>query len=68
VPDEKLLRQVVDARERIREREASVADARRELRAALVAAHDGGWSYAAIGRVLGISRQRVAALLAELPS
>jgi DNA-directed RNA polymerase specialized sigma24 family protein len=65
VPDEELLRQVVRARERIGEREASVMEARRELREALIAAHEGGWSYAAIGRVLGISRQRVAELISR---
>jgi hypothetical protein len=65
VPDEELLRRVIRARERIQEREASVADARRQLSEALVAAREGGWSYAAIGRELGITRQRVAALVRE---
>jgi DNA-directed RNA polymerase specialized sigma24 family protein len=65
VPDDPLLARVLRARQRIREQEADLTEARREFRAALVAAHQGGHSYAAIGRALGVSRQRVAEMIQE---
>ena len=47
--DDPLLSRLLQARERIREQEADLIAARREFRAALVAAHEGGHSYTAIG-------------------
>jgi hypothetical protein len=54
VPDDPLLTRLLEARERIREEEADLS-ARREFRAALVAAHEGGHSYTAIGRAVGVT-------------
>ena len=62
MPDEELLRQVARASERVKKADASLIGARQELREAIRAAHTGGWSYARIASVLGISRQRVAEL------
>jgi DNA-directed RNA polymerase specialized sigma24 family protein len=45
--------------------EASRQEAREQLRQAVVEAHEGGHSYTAIGRVLGVSRQRVAELVQQ---
>jgi DNA invertase Pin-like site-specific DNA recombinase len=44
---------------------AELEDARRELHRAVREAHAGGHSYAAIARVLGISRQRVAEIVRQ---
>ncbi len=65
VPGDPLLSRLLRARERIREQEADLTAARREFRAALVAAHEGGHSYTAIGRALGVTRQRVAEMIQE---
>lgn len=65
VADDPLLTRLLQARERIRAEEADLAAARREFRAALVAAHEGGHSYTAIGRALGVTRQRVAEMIQE---
>ena len=51
---------VVRAAERVRRAEERLLRARAELRAAIVAAHEGGASLAAIARALGVTRQRVA--------
>jgi len=45
--------------------EVSRQEAREQLRQAVVEAHEGGHSYTAIGRVLGVSRQRVAELVQQ---
>jgi DNA-directed RNA polymerase specialized sigma24 family protein len=62
---EDLLERVRKAAETAAAAEASRQDAREELRRVVVEAHQGGHSYAAIGRVLGVSRQRVAELIQQ---
>jgi transposase-like protein len=47
----------------VRRAEQSVRKARKELRAAIVAARANGESLAAIARTLGVTRQRVSQLL-----
>jgi DNA-directed RNA polymerase specialized sigma24 family protein len=51
------------AAEKRQRAEENVRHAQRELEAAIVDAHRAGESYSAIGRVLGISRQRVAQIV-----
>lgn len=48
----------------LRAAEDEVAAARQRFREALRAAHNAGASYALIGRVVGLSRQRVARIIA----
>ena len=60
-----LLERVRKAAEKAEAAEASRQEAREQLRQAVVAAHEGGHSYTAIGRVLGVSRQRVAELVQQ---
>jgi hypothetical protein len=63
--DEKLLKAVAVANEKVRRAGAAREQARRELRDAMLAARAGGHSYGAIGRALGISRQRVSEIIRE---
>ena len=60
-----LLERVRKAAEKAEAAEASRQEAREQLRQAVVEAHEGGHSYTAIGRVLGVSRQRVAELVQQ---
>ncbi len=57
-----LLQAVTDAAAVIRQREQDVERARVELAAAINRAHDAGASFELLGRLLGVSRQRVAQL------
>jgi DNA-directed RNA polymerase sigma subunit (sigma70/sigma32) len=43
----------------VRRTEEALRRAREDLRQAIVAAHDGGETFAAIARTLGVTRQRV---------
>ncbi len=56
------LQAVTDAAAAIRQREQDVDAARLELAAAINRAHAAGASFELIGRLLGVSRQRVAQL------
>jgi hypothetical protein len=56
-------RRVVQARARVDALEGDLAKARRAYHAAIVAAHDEGVSMAELGRLVGVSRQRVAELI-----
>lgn len=60
-----LLERVRKAAETAAAAEASRQQAREDLRQAVVDAHQGGHSYTAIGRLLGVSRQRVAELVQQ---
>jgi len=60
-----LLERVRKAAETAATAEASRHQAREDLRRAVVEAHQGGHSYTAIGRVLGVSRQRVAEIVQQ---
>jgi transposase-like protein len=62
---DKLLGQVERAAAKVAKTKVADENARRELRAAIRTAHSGGCSLTSIGRVLGISRQRVAELVRE---
>lgn len=63
--DEKLLKAVAAADVKVKRAGAAMEQARRELRDAMLAAHQGGHSYRAISRVLGVSRQRVSEIIRE---
>lgn len=54
---------IVRAAERVRGAEERLRRARAELRAKIVAAHEGGTSFAAIARALGVTRQRIAQIV-----
>ena len=54
---------VSEALEAVRVAEAELERARRRLRTALRAAHKAGASYSLLGRLIGLSRQRVAQLI-----
>ena len=54
---------VSEALEAVRDAEAKLERARRRLRTALRAAHRVGASYSVLGRLTGLSRQRVAQLI-----
>ncbi len=56
---------VSEAAEAVREIEDDLEAAREKLRAALKAAHQAGASYSLLGELSGLSRQRVAQLVAE---
>ncbi len=56
---------VSEAAEAVAEVEAELDAARERLRAALKAAHRAGASYSLLGELSGLSRQRVAQLVAE---
>jgi hypothetical protein len=56
---------VSEALEAVRAAEAELERARRRLRTALRAAHQVGASYSLLGRLAGLSRQRVAQLVAR---
>jgi hypothetical protein len=56
---------VSDALEAVGSAEAELERARRRLRAALRAAHKLGASYSVLGRLTGLSRQRVAQLIGQ---
>lgn len=57
-----LLQAVTDAAEAVRARERDTEQARVDLAAAINRARSAGASYELIGRLLGVSRQRVAQL------
>lgn len=57
-----LLQAVTDAAEAVRARERDTEQARLDLAAAIKRAHGAGASFELIGRLLGVSRQRVAQL------
>jgi DNA-directed RNA polymerase specialized sigma24 family protein len=57
------LGQVRQAAAKVRRAERALLKARKELRAAIVAARENGESLAAIARTLGVTRQRVSQLL-----
>jgi transposase-like protein len=57
------LAQVRQAAVKLRRAEEGVRKARKDLRAAIVAARSNGESLAAIARTLGVTRQRVSQLL-----
>ncbi len=54
---------VAEALEAVQAAEAELERARRRLRTALRAAHKAGASYSLLGRLVGLSRQRVAQLI-----
>jgi hypothetical protein len=56
---------VSEAAEAVAKIEADLEAAREKLRAALKAAHRAGASYSLLGELSGLSRQRVAQLVAE---
>jgi hypothetical protein len=56
---------VSEALEAVEAAEAELERARRRLRTALRAAHKAGASYSLLGRLSGLSRQRVAQLVAR---
>ena len=56
---------VSEALEAVSTTEAELERARRRLRTALRAAHQAGASYSLLGRLAGLSRQRVAQLVAR---
>jgi hypothetical protein len=58
-----LLVEVTTVAERVRTADADLEEARRALREALRAAHEAGASYGPLGRVVGLSRQRVARIV-----
>jgi len=65
-PDVRLVRslqQVEDATQRVRTVEADLEDARDELRRALVDAREHGVSLAVLAKIVGVSRQRMSAML-----
>lgn len=49
----------------LREAEQVQRETRARFRAVLIEAHDAGASYGLLGRVVGLSRQRVARIIAE---
>jgi DNA-directed RNA polymerase sigma subunit (sigma70/sigma32) len=53
------LTRVARAATKVRRTEEALRRAREDLRQAIVAAHDGGETLAAIARTLGVTRQRV---------
>ena len=57
-----LLQAVTDAAASIRQRENDLEQARLDLATAINRAHEAGASFELIGRLLGVSRQRVAQL------
>ena len=57
------LEAVVRAADRVRTAEERLRHARAELRATILSAHGDGTSFAAIGRALGVTRQRVAQIV-----
>lgn len=57
---------VSEALEAVRGAEAELERARRRLRTALRRAHRAGASYSLLGRLSGLSRQRVAQLIGRL--
>jgi len=57
------LASVSEALEAVRVAEAELERARRRLRTDLRAAHKAGASYSLLGRLIGLSRQRVAQLI-----
>jgi hypothetical protein len=57
------LARVSEALEAVQAAEADLAQARRRLRTALRAAHRTGASYSLLGRLAGLSRQRIAQLI-----
>lgn len=56
---------VSEALEAVRVAEAELERARRKLRTALRATHRAGASYSLLGRLTGLSRQRVAQLISR---
>jgi hypothetical protein len=54
---------VSEALQAVRAAEAELERARRRLRTALRAGHEAGASYSLLGRLAGLSRQRVAQLI-----
>jgi DNA-directed RNA polymerase specialized sigma24 family protein len=56
---ERHLRAILRASERVRAAEATLGQRREDYREAIAAAHSAGVSLAAIGRALGVTRQRV---------
>lgn len=60
-----LLKAIRHALEGIKNAEADLAARRAEYRRAIAAAHAGGLSLSAIGRELGVSRQRVKNIIDE---
>jgi DNA-directed RNA polymerase sigma subunit (sigma70/sigma32) len=59
------LSRVARAAERAKREEHALRAAREELRHAILAARDAGESLAAIGRTLGVTRQRVKQIISE---
>lgn len=56
---ERHLRAILRAAERVRDAEEALLARREEYRQAIALAHDDGVSLSAIGRELGVTRQRV---------
>lgn len=54
------LSEAAAAADEVRAREKALEEARSQLRAACLRAHEAGASYGLIGRMVGLSRQRVA--------
>ena len=65
VAERELLRHVERAAAKVAKTKTAEEEARRQLRLAVKKAHAGGCSLSSIGRVLGVSRQRVAELVRE---
>jgi DNA-directed RNA polymerase specialized sigma24 family protein len=60
-----VLADVTEALEALRTAEQALDEARARFRRALTVAHEAGVSYAMLATVVGMSRQRVAQLVAE---
>jgi hypothetical protein len=59
-----LLAAVTETDKRVRDTEADLDQARADFREALRKAHDAGASYALLGNLVGLSRQRIGHILA----
>jgi hypothetical protein len=60
-----LLAEVARAAAEVRAQEVELEEARERFRAALRAARDAGCSYALLGRAAGLTRQRIARIIAD---
>jgi hypothetical protein len=61
----KLLDEAARAADELRDAEDSVERARERFYVSLRRAHDAGGSYALLGRIVGLTRQRVARILSD---
>ena len=59
------LQAVIDADRQLRETEAAHEQARERFRSALREAHDAGATYEQLGKLVGLSRQRIGVLVRD---